>query len=67
MSLSAESARVSCPASTSGTLYTLITPYLKQALNPIPAYLYLHFYPLPGPGFVSPPRYDWCAVGERLG
>ena len=25
--------------------------------------LHLH---LPEPGFVSPPRYDWCAVGERL-
>ena len=48
LNLSAKSARVSCPASTSGTLYTFITA-------------------LPKPGFVSPPRYDWCAVGERLG
>ena len=68
MSLSAESASVSCPASTSGTLYTFITSYPNQGLNPIPTYLYLfYFYPLPEPGFVSPPRYNWCAVGERLG
>jgi len=28
--------------------------------------VYFH-YPLTEQGFESPPCYDWCAVGERLG
>ena len=38
VSLSAESAGVSCPASTSGTLYTFITPYPNQGPYPPPRY-----------------------------
>jgi len=68
VSFSAESASVYCTASTSGTLFTFITPYPNQGLNPIPTYLCLfYFYPIPKPGFVSPPCYDWCAVGENTG